>query len=139
MQPKLYYVFDETLDPLAQLSEHFMAKEFKCSDNSRVIVLNKALIDLLEEIRTHFNAPVIINSGYRTVQYNSQLKESAPGSQHTLGNAADIRVTGHMPTEVYQYLDSSYPNSLGLGIYSTFVHVDVRESKSRFDKRTAKK
>ena len=138
MNVKQYYVFDETLNPAEKISTHFSVYEFKCKDNSRVIVLNKALIDLLEKIRLHYNLPVTINSGYRTVAYNSSIKNASPKSQHILGNAADIVVKGVSPAKVYAWLNSSYPNSLGLGIYDTFVHVDVREGKSRWDYRSKK-
>ena len=133
-----YFVFDYTLSPNEHLSPHFEAKEFRCVDNSRVIVLNKALLDLLELIRNHYNKPLTISSGYRTVQYNSQLKNSSPKSQHMLGNAADIKVSGVTPLALYSWLNNSYPNSYGLGLYDTFVHVDVREGKSRWDYRTTK-
>lgn len=133
-----YYVFDETLNPTEKISPHFGVWEFKCKDNSRVIVLDKALVELLEIIRLHYNKPLHINSGYRTVQYNASLKNSSPKSQHILGKAADIWLNDISPEQLYSWLDSSYPNSLGLGIYNTFVHVDVREGKSRWDYRTKK-
>lgn len=133
-----YYVFDETLNPTEKISDHFGVWEFKCKDNSRVIVLDKALVELLEIIRLHYNKPLHINSGYRTVQYNATLKNSSPKSQHILGKAADIWLNGVSPKQLYSWLDSSYPNSLGIGIYDTFVHVDVREGKSRWDYRTKK-
>ncbi len=139
MKSSDYYVFDETQNPTEMISEHFGVWEFKCKDNSRVIVLSKALVELLEKVREHFKRPVVINSGYRTVQYNSQLSNSSPKSQHTLGKAADIRVTGVSPANVYAYLNQLYPNSHGIGIYNTFVHVDVREKKSRWDYRTTNK
>lgn len=133
-----YYVFDETLNPTEKISQHFGVWEFKCKDNSRVIVLDKALVELLEIIRLHYNKPLHINSGYRTVQYNASLKNSSPKSQHILGKAADIWLNDVSPKQLYSWLDASYPNSLGIGIYDTFVHVDVREGKSRWDYRTKK-
>lgn len=133
-----YYVFDETLNPTEKISQHFGVWEFKCKDNSRVIVLDKALVELLEIIRLHYNKPLHINSGYRTVQYNASLKNSSLKSQHILGKAADIWLNDVSPKQLYSWLDSSYPNSLGIGIYDTFVHVDVREGKSRWDYRTKK-
>ena len=139
MNTKSYYVFDYTLNPDEHLSPHFKAHEFRCSDLSRVIVLNKALLELLEIIRNHYNKPLIINSAYRTVAYNSSLKNSSPKSQHMFGNAADIHISGVSPLKLYSWLNSKYPNSLGLGIYNTFVHVDVREGKSRWDYRTTTK
>lgn len=138
MGPNLYFVFDCTLCLNEQLSPHFQVHEFRCSDLSRVIVLNKALLELLEIIRNHYNKPLIIISAYRTVAYNSSLKNSSPKSQHMLGNAADIKISDVSPLKLYMWLNSKYPNSLGLGIYDTFVHVDVREGKSRWDYRTKK-
>lgn len=138
MKTSEYYVFDETLNPTEMISEHFGVWEFKCKDNSRVIVLNKVLVELLEKVRSHFKRPVVINSAYRTVQYNSQLPNSSPKSQHTLGNAADIRVTGVTPVNVYAYLNQLHPNDCGIGLYNTFVHIDVRPNKSRWDYRTTK-
>ena len=138
MKTAEYYVVDVTEHVNEKVSEHFTISEFKCTDNSRVVVLNKALIDVLETIRKHFNKPVIINSGYRTVAYNSQLKNSSPKSQHTHGNAADIRIPGITPLALYNFINSFYRNSLGLGLYDTFVHVDVRDGKSRWDYRSKK-
>ena len=139
MKSSEYYVFAETQNPTEMISEHFGVWEFKCKDNSRVIVLSKALVELLEKVREHFKRPVVINSGYRTVQYNSQLPNSSPKSQHTLGKAADIRVTGVSPANVYAYLNQLYPNSHGLGIYNTFVQVEKKKRKSRWDYRTTNK
>lgn len=133
-----YYVLDVTEHVGEKVSEHFSFSEFKCHDNSRVVVLNNELVSVLETIRKHYNKPVIINSGYRTVAYNSALKNSSPKSQHTHGNAADIRINGVTPLALYNWLNSFYHNSLGIGLYDTFVHVDVREGKSRWDYRTKK-
>lgn len=138
MNASQYYVFDESLNPVEKVSPHFGVWEFKCKDNTRVIVLDKALVELLEIIRLHYNKPLHINSGYRTVQYNASLKNSSPKSQHILGKAADIWLNDVSPKQLYSWLDSSYPNSFGIGIYDTFVHVDVREGKSRWDYRTKK-
>lgn len=137
----IYYVEDvttkENLD--AKVSEHFKLREFKCSDNSRVVVLNDELVNVLEKARRHFNKPITITSGYRTVAYNSTLKNASPSSQHTHGNAADIKVSGVTPLEVYNYFNKEYPDTYGVGIYNTFVHIDVRPNKSRWDYRTKEK
>lgn len=138
MKTENYYVFDVTPYGDVQLTEHFKANEFKCEDNSRVIILDPDLLATLEDIRSHFNKPVIINSGYRTVSYNSTLTNASPNSQHILGKAADIRIKGVQPIDVYNYVCSKYPSTGGFGIYNSFVHVDCREKKSRWDYRTNK-
>ena len=142
MNQGVYWVEDvttpENLD--AKVSEHFRLREFKCEDNSRIVVLNGDLIAVLEKARRHFGGKaIIINSGYRTVAYNSALKNASPKSQHTHGNAADIVVDGVKPIDVYNYFNTTYPNAYGVGIYNTFVHIDVRSTKSRWDYRTKEK
>lgn len=141
MKYGVYVVEDVTTpDNLdAKVSDHFKLREFKCNDNSRVVVLNDELVTVLETARLHFGKAIKINSGYRTVAYNSTLKDASPKSQHTHGNAADIVVSGVKPIDVYNYFNETYPDSYGVGIYNTFVHVDVRPSKARWDYRTKEK
>ncbi len=141
MNQGVYWVEDVTTsDNLdAKVSGHFKLREFKCNDNSRVVVLNAELIAVLETARRHFGKAIKINSGYRTVAYNSTLKNSSPKSQHTHGNAADIVVSEVKPIDVYNYFNQTYPAKYGVGIYNTFVHIDVRPTKSRWDCRTKEK
>lgn len=129
-------VYDMNTEANRQLSPHIQVYEFACTDGSRPVFASQTLVDILENIRVHFGAPLHINSGYRTVSYNAQTKGSSPKSQHCNGLAADIWVEGHTPAEVYAYADKLLGEHGGLGIYNTFVHVDVRADKSRFDYRT---
>ena len=119
-----------------QITPHFKVREFACSDGSDVVFVAPSLVDILEAIRVHFGRPVTVTSGYRTVSYNASIKNSSKKSQHCNGLAADIQVEGHTPVEVYNYACSLLGDHGGVGIYNTFVHVDVRASKSRFDYRT---
>ena len=72
-----------------KVSEHFKATEFQCKDKTDGILIAIELIETLEKIRNHFNAPVIINSGYRTPSWNNKVN-GAPNSYHCKGMAADI-------------------------------------------------
>lgn len=118
-----------------QLSEHFRVKDFACSDGSDQIRISQELIVLLEKIRTHFGAAVEICSGYRTESYNKKIG-GAPKSQHMLGMAADIIVTGVSPLAAAQYAEFLQPNAGGIGVYPTFTHVDVRADRARWDNRS---
>lgn len=129
-------VYDMATEANRQLSTHFQLHEFACTDGSKPVFLSQALVDILEAIRVHFGRPVTITSGYRTVSYNAGLKNSSKKSQHCNGLAADIKVEGHTPKEVYDYVCGLLGDHGGVGIYNTFVHVDVRATKSRFDYRT---
>ena len=129
-------VYSLAAEGAKQITPHFKVREFACSDGSDVVFVAPSLVDILEAIRVHFGRPVTVTSGYRTVSYNAGLKNSSKKSQHCNGLAADIQVEGHTPVEVYNYACSLLGNHGGVGIYNTFVHVDVRAVKSRFDYRT---
>ncbi len=129
-------VYSLAAEGAKQITPHFKVREFACSDGSDVVFVAPSLVDILEAIRVHFGRPVKVTSGYRTVSYNASIKNSSKKSQHCNGLAADIQVEGHTPVEVYNYACSLLGDHGGVGIYNTFVHVDVRASKSRFDYRT---
>lgn len=129
-------VYSLAAEGAKQITPYFKVREFACSDGSDVVFVAPSLVDILEAIRVHFGRPVTITSGYRTVSYNNSVKGSSKKSQHMSGLAADIKVEGHTPKEVYDYACSLLGDHGGVGIYNTFVHVDVRATKSRFDYRT---
>ena len=86
---------------------------------------------VLQSIRDHFDAPVRINSGYRTPQYNTKVG-GVDQSQHCYGTAADIAVKGVGVDTVAAYARKIMPDWGGVGIYKFqgFVHVDVRETRA---------
>ena len=111
------------------VSPHFKAKEFQCKDKSEYLLIASELIETLETIRNHFNAPVTVNSGYRTPSWNSKVN-GAPNSYHCKGMAADIVVKGHSSREVAKYADSIMEQG-GVIRYTNFTHIDVREERYR--------
>ena len=112
-----------------------------------------ALICILEDVRRHFKKPVKINSGARCKHYNAQVG-GAEFSKHLLQKinddyytlAVDIEIDGVKPFNIAFYvLDLPYNHLLGVGIYDTFVHIDIRGSllgnvghQARWDYRTDK-
>lgn len=112
-----------------QLSAHFKVREFACGDGSDAVLVAPRLVMVLETIRAHFGAPVVIHSGYRTPQYNTKVGGVAH-SQHCYGTAADIVVKGQNPAGVAAYVRQLMPDWGGVGIYKSFTHVDVRETRS---------
>lgn len=128
---KTCLVFDRSEGDL-KLSEHFKVSEFFCNDGSPVVLIDEELVEFLEAVRIRFGKPVIVNSGYRTPSYNAKIGGSKL-SQHMFGTAADIYVEGVSSAEIADYLDSLMPISGGIGIYKSFVHVDVREEFSRWE------
>lgn len=114
-----------------KLSPNFKVSEFRCKDNSDVIFIAPALVDILQAIRNHYGKAVNINSAYRTPTYNKKVG-GATYSQHLYGTAADIRINGVKPKDLAAYIETLMPNYGGIGIYPTFVHVDIRDKKSRW-------
>lgn len=124
-------------DGSKKLSENFKVSEFKCNDGADVVLISDELVTLLQNIRDHFGKAVVINSAYRTETYNKKVG-GATHSQHILGTAADIVISGVSPLEVAQYAEYLQPSSGGIGVYTSFTHVDVRASRSRWDNLSGK-
>lgn len=115
------------------VSPHFKVKEFHSkNDRADLVLVDERLVELLEYIRRYTGKPVIINSGYRSVAYNATIKNAVSNSQHVFGKAADIRIVGVTPAKVAQIAECFLGCSGGIGIYSTFTHVDVRTSCARW-------
>lgn len=129
-----------------QLTANFHVNEFACKDGTPVpqhLIPNvKALAVNLQVIRSYFNEPIIINSGYRTPAYN-KLVGGAPASQHLLANAADIRIIGNSPHFVFSkiraLMKSGKIEAGCLILYNTFVHYDRRGSMVFLDNRNTTK
>lgn len=117
------------------LSEHFKKKEFACKCGCGLGLkdgdINPKLVEALEDVRTHFCKPVVINSGLRCDDHNKKVG-GAKASRHLLGTAADIRIAGVSPNDVHAYLNEKYTDKYGVGKYRTFTHIDVRANKARW-------
>lgn len=111
-------------------AEHFTGKEFRCKDGTEEFLFCPNLIEVLERIRKLVNSPVIINSGYRTPEWNAKVG-GAKCSYHMKGMAADIVVKGHTTKEIAKIADEIMKNHGGVIRYTNFVHVDVREGYYR--------
>ena len=125
-------VYSKTKDgtrKVVNTCHNFLVREFACSDGSDVVFISPELVKILQQVRDHFKAPVSINSGYRTVTHNKKVG-GATYSQHLYGMAADITVRGVEPKKVYAFVDGLMPYTGGVGLYKTFVHVDVRKTES---------
>lgn len=87
------------------LSEHFTLTEFTKSaeairkgiDNTPIDkdIRNMIVLceNVLEPVRAHFNKPIIVNSGYRSIELNEEIGGSRT-SQHCFGQAADFEIMG---------------------------------------------
>ena len=86
-----------------KLSEHFTLSEFACSVVARqhginntipvqyIPTLQQLCTTILEPLREFAGQPIVISSGYRCSALNVKVG-GVYASQHTLGEAADIRL-----------------------------------------------
>jgi len=117
---------------MGNLSKHFNRDEFACKcGKCGAIAVDKELVDVLEDVRTHFAKPLIITSSHRCTEHNKAVGGKS-NSMHLTGKAADIQVSSVEPSLVQDYLLNKYRGEYGIGKYSTFTHVDVRDYKARW-------
>jgi len=110
-------------DP-ARNAFHRLLASWRTGDRT---VMDEDLLRLLIRVSDHFGGrPVRIVSGFRpwsATQYT-------PHSRHNLGQAVDFSVLGVPNTVVRDYCRTL--GSVGVGYYpnSSFIHLDVRETKT---------
>jgi len=114
--------------PPEYLSPHFRKTEFDCNHCGKYgDKISRELVDVLEDVRSHFDCPVTVNSGVRCETHNRNVG-GATSSRHLdrYAEAADIVLTEATPMQVHSYLTGKYPGKYGIGKYNSFTHIDVR-------------
>ena len=122
-----------------RITENFSLSEFDCKDGSELpTALLPNVLDLadnLQVLRDYLGVPISINSAYRSLEHNRNIKGST-SSQHLLAKAADIVVESKTPEQVaniIKYLISEGKMIQGgLKAYNTFTHYDIRGHKARW-------
>jgi zinc D-Ala-D-Ala carboxypeptidase len=119
-----------------QLSEHFSLDELTHSDlavrkgisndpTPDVISNLTRLAGLLEQVRKYLNKPILINSGYRCPELN-QAVGGQKSSQHLLGCAADIRISGMTPDEIVKaIIQTDIQFDQMIREFDSWVHISV--------------
>lgn len=116
---------------MGDLTKNFSRKEFACRCGCGFDHISLQLVEELQDVRDHFGSSVAINSACRCEEHNQRVGGSR-GSKHKLGIAADFTVKGVSNKEVQAYLLSKHKDRYGIGVYSTFTHLDVRDGKARW-------
>lgn len=126
-----------------RLSKHFTIEEFDCRDGTKVSPRDYAGLEYLcrtylEPLRAKYGR-VSIHSGFRTRSYNARIG-GASNSYHIYtahdGNdqACDFSCAKGRPSDWHRTLtflrNKHRGGKGGLGLYSSFVHVDIRDYKS---------
>lgn len=114
------------------VSRNFKRSEFECKCGCGKYNADSRLVSGLQTLRDKIGAPIMINSACRCEDHNRRVG-GVPNSQHVQGKAADIRVSGVTPRDVAKFAEEVPVFSKGgIGIYNSFVHVDVRDKKARW-------
>jgi uncharacterized protein YcbK (DUF882 family) len=123
-----------------RLSKHFVVEEFDCTDGTKVSPrehngLEYLCRQYLEPMRRKFG-PCSVHSGFRTHRYNARIG-GASQSYHVYpehdGNdqAVDVSFARGNPRQWHAAANSIRNRKRkgrgGLGLYSTFVHIDLRD------------
>lgn len=116
--------------------EFFTPDEVLSSDGMRffeetgICLVRPDALDKLNNFRRDLGVPVYCNHGnlqlrgYRSQKEQFSIPGSAKRSQHVQGCAFDISCPDVPPVDLYeQALDFGWT---GVGLYDSFVHVDVR-------------
>ena len=129
-----------------QLSEHFSLEELTATSHRQFDNTPKAnelanlmrLAAMLEQVKTVLGGkPVMINSGFRSKQVNDSVG-SKDTSQHRIGCAADIRVSGMTPKQVVQAcIDANVPYDQIIEEFGSWTHISVPDMPSRPPRRQA--
>lgn len=104
---------------------NFAEREFRCSHCGKV-AMQPAFMERLQLLRTIYDKPMKITSGYRCPEHPVEAKKSKPGT-HSEGCAADIAVVG---AEAYTLLRLAMQERFsGIGVQQKgegrFIHLDT--------------
>ena len=92
------------------------------------------LLDALEALRTRVGVPIVVDDAYRCAVHNAAVG-GVPDSEHTRGIAADIKVPGMTPQQMYAaaFAIPAFRNGgIGVALHQGYIHVDVRVTMARW-------
>jgi uncharacterized protein YcbK (DUF882 family) len=110
------------------LKVNHLLRDFRTGDEH---IMDAGLLDILYDLQTlaDYDSTFEIISGYRSPITNAALHERSSGvathSQHMLGKAIDVRLTGFSTKKLGEYARSLERGGVGFYAKSDFVHVDT--------------
>ncbi len=123
-----------------QLTKSFHLIEFICKDGTFVpeeYYINVITVaNQLQILRDYLGEPIHILSAYRTPSHNKKIG-GKPKSQHLTASAADIIVKSKSPKQLAAIVEKLISEKKlkfgGMGVYKSFIHVDIRKNKARWE------
>lgn len=112
---------------LEELTHSDMAKRLGLDNTpSKEVEANLVrLARMLEEVRKVLGRPIHVNSAYRSLEVNGKIG-SKPNSQHTIGCAADITVSGLTPDNIVkEILKTNIEFDQLIREFNSWVHISI--------------
>lgn len=123
---------------MGDLTRNISRHEIACKCGCGFDTIDFEVVKIVQMVASHFaylrgvpKVVVAIHSGARCPAHNKSVG-GGQNSQHLHARAIDFSIEGVDPAVVYDFLDREFPNSLGLGKYAGFTHVDTRSGRARW-------
>jgi len=112
------------------MMHYFTLEEFDSPDApGSGAKMDYATLQMLDLARSLYGRPMVVNSGFRTVEHNDAVG-GTENSSHLRGLAADISCTNS--GDRYDMLIALMRVGFNrVGISDTFLHIDTDETKSQ--------
>ena len=106
---------------------NFSPQEMACRGDDK-LAIDEGAMDKLQALRTALGRPLIINSAYRSPEYNKSIG-GATRSQHKLAKAFDVSMSNQEPGVFISM--SRKAGFTGFGYYrrNNFIHIDTGPSR----------
>jgi uncharacterized protein YcbK (DUF882 family) len=92
-------------------------------------MMDKRILEMLDEVRDKFDKPIHINSGFRTPAHNEEVG-GVETSSHLKGLAVDIACK--KSTDRFDLINCLLDVGFSrIGVAKTFIHADIDQTKAQ--------
>lgn len=117
----------EHIPAVTTLPHYFSRTEFNtCNPSCEPENCDSIALQKLDKLRELCGFPLMLTCAYRSVEHEKKHGRSG-NSYHCAGRAFDIHCVDSVKRHKIVH-EAAFAGFNGIGIYSTFIHVDDRES-----------
>lgn len=121
-------MLSKTEQPMMRKARYFKDAEFRrCEPPCSIEDMSQEFLDLLDRVRQEAGIPIVLNSAYRSPEWDRGKGRSGNGA-HTKGLAVDIRCNSD--SNRYKILAAAYKCRVNrIGVYRSWIHLDMGDKK----------
>jgi hypothetical protein len=96
--------------------------------NAGVKMIKPEVLMILFRVAKRMGVKFLINSGYRSPEYNAKQRGAVKNSMHTSGMALDVDMTRHGNSTEFRnkFIEFASQEGIGgIGAYNSFIHIDI--------------